>query len=250
VNKRNKGMTLLEVLFATAIFSFVSIALFALFKLGQSYWGKGMSYNAIQNDMKRTSILLENILRQSSSKAIKCYDYSLAANSSIKRDVIVVPYYKLDDKGNDRLAYACFIATKDREKIDDSGYLYFVEFLTPVLFSDSDKSIYTNYNFYFYLNGSTISATNWLYKNDINSVNIKTADGKDIRTLSKNNLSTRVSTFLLSDNILSFDVRVQQNSGVVKVDISFVKRAIGYNTNQVIQNRIYISPMNTTSGSF
>jgi len=241
-------MTLLEVLFATAIFSFVSIALFALFKLGQSYWGKGMSYNAIQNDMKRTSILLENILRQSSLKAIKFYDYSLAANSSIKRDVIVAPYYKLDDQGNDRLAYACFIATKDREEIDDSGYLYFVEFLTPVLFRDQDKSSYYTYNFY--LNGSIISATNWPYKNGINSVNIITANGENIRTLSKNNLSTRASTFLLSDNILSFDVRVDQNSGVVKVDISFVKRAIGDNTNQVIQNRIYVSPMNTTSGSF
>ncbi|MFN3995809.1 MAG: type II secretion system protein J, partial [bacterium] len=73
---KSKGMTLIEVLFATAIFSFVAITLFVLFKLGQTYWGRGMSYNLIQNDMKKTTTLLEKYLKQAD------YNLTIIINTS------------------------------------------------------------------------------------------------------------------------------------------------------------------------
>jgi len=244
---KNKGMTLIEVLFATAIFSFVSIALFALFKLGQSYWGRGMSYNAIQNDMRKISLLLEKLIRQSSYKAIKCYNIIYGRTT---RDIIIIPYYNEDNF----LCYACFIATTDMDRLDYSGSLYYLEFITNKKIYDSDIGNYTDERGYLLqnnqnavTNGDATLMDNRITKQSIDEERITlqiTATGENI------DHTRRTVLILLSDNLLDFDVQKNQNSRMVIIRMSFIKRTIGEGTNQVIQSFLYGNPLNNDSGIF
>jgi len=235
---KNKGMTLIEVLFATAIFSFVSIALFALFKMGQSYWGRGMSYNAIQNDIRKISLLLEGLIRQSSYKAVKYYDIT---QNNMARDIIIIPYYNEDNF----LCYACFIATTDRDGIDNSGFLYYLEFKTNKRLGDPNIANYTDQSRYLLKNNESSNLIN-------NPITKQSIDGNLIKlniTSTNENINPE-KTVLLSDNVFNFDVQKSQNSRMVIIRMSFIKRTIGEGTNQVIQSFLYGTPLNNDSEIF
>ncbi|MCS6955375.1 MAG: prepilin-type N-terminal cleavage/methylation domain-containing protein [Candidatus Calescibacterium sp.] len=216
---KNKGMTLVEVLFATAIFSFVAITLFALFKLGQVYWGRGMSYNMIQNDMKKTSTLLEKYLKQTDI----AYVQVIQQISSIPRYAIFFPVQ--NEQG--RFEYLGFISTIDRVAPDDSGFLYFVTFRT------TDNSPTLSYN-------PTVQSgsINQITRNNINTLTIKGI-----------NLSPTASRsiVLLSNNIYVFEVRTNNLNRSVSIKMNFLKRTVGENTNQTIGASLFVITMNSFS---
>lgn len=207
-----KGMTLIEVLFATAIFSFVSITLFALFKLGQVYWGRGMSYNMIQNDMKKTSTLLEKYLKQSDIK----YVY-LSSNASYQRDSIVFPVLREDGM----FEYIGFFSTTDQVPPDNTGFLYFITFRPAQNFAGSPSFTPTP-----------------ITRSNISNLSLTISSSTSSTTISQKNI------ILLSDNISVFDVEKRDNDNLVIIRMSFLKRTIGEGTNQVVGASLFVTPMN------
>lgn len=205
-----KGMTLIEVLFATAIFSFVSITLFALFKLGQVYWGRGMSYNMIQNDMKKTSILLEKYLKQSDIKYVSVYPPSTTVS---QRDSIVFPVRREDGM----FEYIGFFSTTDQTPPDNTGFLYFITFRPAQSFAGAPSF--------------TLSP---LIRNNISNLSIDLGS----LTISQKNI------ILLSDNISVFDVERRDSDNLVIVRMSFLKRTIGEGTDQIVGASLFVTPMN------
>lgn len=208
----SKGMTLIEVLFATAIFSFVSITLFALFKLGQSYWGRGMSYNMIQNDMKKTSTLLEKYLKQTSYGKVLIVNNSTTSN--LPRDRMLFPVE--NERG--LYDYVAFVATTDMDNVDGTGFLYFITFRPP-------QDVAT---------AASFSSGDYSFLN-INSIAI---------TVGSSNLSNKNIT-LLSNNILVFDVNRNDLTGSISINMSFLKKTIGEGTNQVVSGSLFAIPLNS-----
>lgn len=205
-----KGMTLIEVLFATAIFSFVSITLFALFKLGQVYWGRGMSYNMIQNDMKKTSTLLEKYLKQSDIRYV--YHYN-AGN----RDSIVFPVLREDGM----FEYIGFFSTTDEVAPDNTGFLYFITFRPAQNFAGSPSFTPTP-----------------ITRSNISNLSLTISSSTSRTTISQKNI------ILLSDNISVFDVEKRDNDNLVIIRMSFLKRTIGEGTDQVVGASLFVTPMN------
>lgn len=171
--KNLKGMTLVEVLFATAIFSFVSITLFVLFKLGQTYWGRGMSYNQIQNDMKKTVTLLEKYLKQSDFNSI------IIVNVTSGRDAV---FATVQNERNE-YKYIGFVPTADMVPPDQTGYLYFIYF-----------GYSNNYQSY------SVNQVQGVTRNTINNISTNLQ------------LNGNRKTILLSDNLGSFRVSREQQT--------------------------------------
>jgi len=209
-----KGMTLIEVLFATAIFSFVSITLFALFKLGQIYWGRGMSYNMIQNDMKKTSTLLEKYLKQSDIKYVSVYPPSTTIS---QRDSIVFPVLREDGM----FEYIGFFSTTDQVPPDNTGFLYFITFRPAQNFAGSPSFTPTP-----------------ITRSNISNLSLTISSSTSRTTISQKNI------ILLSDNISVFDVEKRDNDNLVIIRMSFLKRTIGEGTNQVVGASLFVTPMN------
>lgn len=209
-----KGMTLIEVLFATAIFSFVSITLFALFKLGQIYWGRGMSYNMIQNDMKKTSTLLEKYLKQSDIKYVSVYPPSTTIS---QRDSIVFPVLREDGM----FEYIGFFSTTDQVPPDNTGFLYFITFRPAQNFAGDPSFTPTP-----------------VTRDNISNLSLT------IRLLNSITAVPQKNIILLSDNVSVFDVERRDNDNLVIIRMSFLKRTIGEGTDQVVGASLFVTPMN------
>lgn len=216
MKKNKRGMTLVEVLFATAIFSFVAVILFFLFKLGQAYWSRGMAYNLIQNEMKKTSSLLEKYLKQTDVRYVQSF-----SNLEIpRRSALLFPIQ--DEQGN--IEYLAFIATRDQVLPDRSGFLYLVTFRTTETTPRMDINLT--------IGGSNISPTNPASRQNINSI-----------TLSRNIANTR-SIVLLSNNISVFDARVNLSARTVTIKMTFVKKVVGENNLQSVGASMFVTTMN------
>ncbi len=209
-----KGMTLIEVLFATAIFSFVSITLFALFKLGQIYWGRGMSYNMIQNDMKKTSTLLEKYLKQSDIKYVSVYPPSTTIS---QRDSIVFPVLREDGM----FEYIGFFSTTDQVPPDNTGFLYFITFRPAQNFAGDPSFTPTP-----------------VTRDNISNLSLTISLLTSITAVPQKNI------ILLSDNVSVFDVERRDNDNLVIIRMSFLKRTIGEGTDQVVGASLFVTPMN------
>lgn len=201
-----KGMTLIEVLFATAIFSFVSITLFVLFKLGQTYWGRGISYNLIQNDMKKTTTLLEKYLKQAD------FDITIVSSTTPKRGAIFTVIQ--NEQGN--YEYIGFVATSDMVPPDNTGYLYFIFF------------------------GSSTNLASFTVNNLANA----TRDNISQINLSNTSLTGTRKNILLSDNIGSFVIHKDDVAKSIRITLNFVKKTIGEGTTQAIGASLFITPLN------
>ncbi|MCS7164810.1 MAG: prepilin-type N-terminal cleavage/methylation domain-containing protein [Candidatus Calescibacterium sp.] len=213
MKKNKRGMTLVEVLFATSIFSFVALILFFLFKLGQAYWSRGMAYNLIQNEMKKTSSLLEKYLKQTDVRYVQSF-----SNLEIpRRSALLFPVQ--DEEGN--IEYLAFIATSDQVLPDRSGFLYFVTFRTRETTPRMDINLT--------IGGSNINS---ITRQNINSI-----------TLSRNITHTR-SIVLLSNNISVFDARVNLSARTVTIKMIFAKRVVGENNLQSVGASMFVTTMN------
>lgn len=213
MKKNKRGMTLVEVLFATSIFSFVALILFFLFKLGQAYWSRGMAYNLIQNEMKKTSSLLEKYLKQTDVRYVQSF-----SNLEIpRRSALLFPVQ--DEEGN--IEYLAFIATSDQVLPDRSGFLYFVTFRTTETTPRMDINLT--------IGGSNINS---ITRQNINSI-----------TLSRNITHTR-SIVLLSNNISVFDARVNLSARTVTIKMIFAKRVVGENNLQSVGASMFVTTMN------
>ncbi|MCX7972633.1 MAG: prepilin-type N-terminal cleavage/methylation domain-containing protein [bacterium] len=217
MKKNKRGMTLVEVLFATSIFSFVALILFFLFKLGQAYWSRGMAYNLIQNEMKKTSSLLEKYLKQTDVRYVQSF-----SNLEIpRRSALLFPVQ--DEEGN--IEYLAFIATSDQVLPDRSGFLYFVTFRTTETTPKMDINLT--------IGESNISS---ITRQNINSI-----------TLSGNITYTRSNTrsiVLLSNNISVFDARVNLSARTVTIKMIFAKRVVGENNLQSVGASMFVTTMN------
>ena len=210
MKKARKGMTLVEVLFATAIFSFVAITMFALFKLGQSYWGRGMAYNLIQNDMKKTSSLIEKYLKQAYDESVSIVNSGIPSRSSI--------FFVVQNEA-DSYDYLGFVATIDTILPDNTGYLYF-------LYLGQSKQ--PNLPF---------SIPNPITRSNINQINVNNIDQNNRKII------------LLSDNIASFIAIREENSKPIRITMNFIKKTIGENTVQSVGGTLFITPLNTFQSS-
>lgn len=218
MRKNQCGMTLVEVLFATAIFSFVAITLFALFKLGQSYWARGMAYNLIQNELKKTSTLLEKYLKQTDIRFVQTIRIMITP----ARYAIIFPIQ--NEQGN--IEYMAFIATNDQVAPDRSGFLYFVTFRTtdtnPTL---ADLAIGT----------TRINENSPVSRQNINSI-----------TLLPNRVNSRSRNIvLLSNNVSVFEARTNQQDRTVTIKMIFLKRVAGENTIQSVGASMFVTTMNS-----
>jgi type II secretory pathway component PulJ len=135
---KSKGMTLIEVLFSTAIFSFVAITLFALFKLGQTYWSKGIAYNTLQAEGKRILTLLQQDIKESDINKDSGYSYQTSVsnifvgNQNVSRDGLLLsvpnPNYR-GGTGEYPVIYRAYIATSEiNNNQGGTGSFYLLEF--------------------------------------------------------------------------------------------------------------------------
>jgi len=232
LKKKYKGMTLIEVLFSTAIFSFVAITLFALFKLGQTYWAKGIAYNTLQSEGKRILTLLQQDIKESDINKDSVYTYTTSVNNifvgrqNVRRDGLLLSVPNPNPNPHP-LTYRAYIATNEiNDNKGGTGSLYLLEFnpTSATGFDTTWSSIDSN------LRG--------LFNNDGFSNN-------ELSNLS-NPRPIRVS--LLSDNLFSFEAHRSINT--ISISVLLVRKSFSDQKLQSVRFDLEIAPANNEQFPF
>jgi type II secretory pathway pseudopilin PulG len=235
IKKKYKGMTLIEVLFSTAIFSFVAIALFALFKLGQTYWSKGIAYNTLQAEGKRILTLLQQDIKESDINKDLGYSYQTSVsnifvgNQNVSRDGLLLsvpnPNYR-GGTGEDPVIYRAYIATSEKnDNQGGTGGFYLLEFkpTSATGYDTSWSSIDSN------LRGGF---SDGFSKNELNSL--------------ANPSPSKVS--LLSNNLFSF--KANKNSNTISISVVLMRKSFSDQKLQGVRFELEIAPANNTQFPF
>jgi type II secretory pathway pseudopilin PulG len=235
IKKKSKGMTLIEVLFSTAIFSFVAITLFALFKLGQTYWSKGIAYNTLQAEGKRILTLLQQDIKESDIKKDSGYTYTTSVSNifvgsqNVNRDGLLLsvpnPNYR-GGTGEYPVIYRAYIATSEiNNNQGGTGSLYLLEF---------QPTSTTGYD------------TTW---SDIDSNLRRGFSGgfsKDKLTSLNNPRPIKVS--LLSNNLFSF--KASKNSNTIGISVVLMRKSFSDQKLQNVRFDLEIVPANNSQFPF
>jgi len=237
---KSKGMTLIEVLFSTAIFSFVAITLFALFKLGQTYWSKGIAYNTLQAEGKRILTLLQQDIKESDINKDLRYSYQTSVsnifvgNQRVSRDGLLLsvpnPNYS-GRNGKHPVIYRAYIATSERnDNQGGTGSLYLLEF-------NPDSA--TGYD------------NTWLSIDD-NLRQSFSQDGfsrDDLDRIRLNNPRlTKVS--LLSNNLFSFRANINSNTNTIGISVVLMRKSFSDQKLQSVRFELEIAPANNDQFPF
>jgi type II secretory pathway pseudopilin PulG len=226
-----KGMTLIEVLFSTAIFSFVAITLFALFKLGQTYWSKGIAYNTLQAEGKRILTLLQQDIKESDINKDSGYTYTTSVSNifvgsqNVSRDGLLLsvpnPNYR-GGTGEYPVIYRAYIATSERnDNQGGTGGFYLLEF-NPTSATGYDttwSSIDSNLRSLF---------SDGFSKNELNSLD--------------NPRPIKVS--LLSNNLFSFKANINSNTNTIGISVVLMKKSFSDQKLQSVRFELEIAPAN------
>jgi prepilin-type N-terminal cleavage/methylation domain-containing protein len=230
-----KGMTLIEVLFSTAIFSFVAITLFALFKLGQTYWAKGIAYNTLQAEGKRILTLLQQDIKESDISKDKSYSCPmlvsniLVGTQNVRRDglllVIPNPNYK-GDTNTHPLIYRAYVSTKEQNNNQGGvGEIYLLEYR---------PSSSTGYD------------ATW---NNIDS-NLSGLFGDGFSKDDLNNLNPNpIKVSLLSNNLFSFQSEIINNNSI-SISIVLMRKSFSDQKLQNVRFDLEIAPANNNQFPF
>jgi type II secretory pathway pseudopilin PulG len=225
-----KGMTLIEVLFSTAIFSFVAITLFALFKLGQTYWSKGIAYNTLQAEGKRILTLLQQDIKESDIKKDSVYtpppisvSNIFVGNQNVSRDGLLLPVPNPNYRGGTGeypVIYRAYIATSEiNNNQGGTGNLYLLEFnpTSATGYEATRLSIDGNLRSLF---------SNGFSKDELNSLN----DPRPIKVS------------LLSNNLFSF--RANKNSNTIGISVVLMRKSFSDQKLQSVRFELEIAPAN------
>jgi type II secretory pathway pseudopilin PulG len=229
---KSKGMTLIEVLFSTAIFSFVAITLFALFKLGQTYWSKGIAYNTLQAEGKRILTLLQQDIKESDINKDSVYtpppisvSNIFVGNQNVSRDGLLLPVPNPNYRGGTGeypVIYRAYIATSERnDNQGGTGGFYLLEF-NPTSATGYDttwSSIDSNLRSLF---------SDGFSKNELNSLD--------------NPRPIKVS--LLSNNLFSFKANINTNTNTISISVVLMRKSFSDQKLQSVRFELEIAPAN------
>jgi len=231
LKKKYKGMTLIEVLFSTAIFSFVAITLFALFKLGQTYWAKGIAYNTLQSEGKRILTLLQQDIKESDINRDSVYTYNTSVNNifvgsqNVRRDGLLLSVPNPNPNPHP-LTYRAYIATNEiNDNKGGTGSLYLLEF---------NPTSATGYD------------TTW---SSIDS-NLRGlfSDGFSNNELSNLSDPRPIRVSLLSDNLFSFEAHRSINT--ISISVLLVRKSFSDQKLQNVRFDLEIAPANNEQFPF
>jgi type II secretory pathway pseudopilin PulG len=233
---KSKGMTLIEVLFSTAIFSFVAITLFALFKLGQTYWSKGIAYNTLQAEGKRILTLLQQDIKESDINKDSRYTYTTSVSNifvgsqNVSRDGLLLsvpnPNYR-GGAGEYPVIYRAYIATSEKNNNQGgTGSLYLLEF---------NHTSATDYDLpWISIDGNLRS----LFSQGVSSRN-------DIDRL---NNPKPIKVSLLSNNLFSF--KANKNSNTIGISVVLMRKSFSDQKLQSVRFELEIAPANNDQFPF
>jgi len=238
IKKKSKGMTLIEVLFSTAIFSFVAITLFALFKLGQTYWSKGIAYNTLQAEGKRILTLLQQDIKESDINKDLRYSYQTSVsnifvgNQNVSRDGLLLPVPNPNYSGisGHPVIYRAYIATSERnDNQGGTGSLYLLEF-NPTSATGYDRT-WSDIN-------SDISDlfSGGFSKDELNSLN------------NRRHRPSKVS--LLSNNLFSFRANINSNTNTIGISVVLMRKSFSDQKLQSVRFELEIAPANNDQFPF
>jgi type II secretory pathway pseudopilin PulG len=228
---KSKGMTLIEVLFSTAIFSFVAITIFALFKLGQTYWSKGIAYNTLQAEGKRILTLLQQDIKESDIKKDSGYTYTTSVSNifvgsqNVSRDGLLLsvpnPNYR-GGTGEYPVIYRAYIATSEKnDNQGGTGSFYLLEF-NPTSATGYDQT--------------------WLsIDGNLRSLFLDGFSKDDLGPNRLNNPSP-IKVSLLSDNLFSFKANV--NTNTIGISVVLMKKSFSDQKLQGVRFELEIAPAN------
>ena len=237
LKKKYKGMTLIEVLFSTAIFSFVAITLFALFKLGQTYWAKGIAYNTLQSEGKRILTLLQQDIKESDINRVSLYKHDTSVNNifvgsqNVRRDGLLLSVPNPNYVGGPNaypLTYRAYIATNEiNDNKGGTGSFYLLEFnpTSPTGFDTTLSIIDSNLS-----NLSSYGFSN----NELSNLS--------------NPRPIRVS--LLSDNLFSFEAEDHRSINTISISVLLVRKSFSDQKLQSVRFDLEIAPANNEQFPF
>ncbi len=236
IKKKYKGMTLIEVLFSTAIFSFVAITLFALFKLGQTYWSKGIAYNTLQAEGKRILTLLQQDIKESDINKDSGYTYTTSVSNifvgsqNVSRDGLLLsvpnPNYRA---GGHPVIYRAYIATSEKnDNQGGPGSLYLLEF---------NPTSATGYD----LTWSNI---------DSNLRRLFDPDGFSKDELNRLNNPSPIKVSLLSNNLFSFRANINSNTNTIGISVVLMRKSFSDQKLQSVRFELEIAPANNSQFPF
>ena len=232
LKKKYKGMTLIEVLFSTAIFSFVAITLFALFKLGQTYWAKGIAYNTLQSEGKRILTLLQQDIKESDINRDSVYTYNTSVNNifvgsqNVRRDGLLLSVPNPNPNPHP-LTYRAYIATNEiNDNKGGTGSLYLLEF---------NPTSATGYD------------TTWS-SIDSNLKGLFNNDGFSNNELSNLSDPRPIRVSLLSDNLFSFEAHRSINT--ISISVLLVRKSFSDQKLQSVRFDLEIAPANNEQFPF
>ena len=229
IKKKSKGMTLIEVLFSTAIFSFVAITLFALFKLGQTYWSKGIAYNTLQAEGKRILTLLQQDIKESDINKDLGYAYITSVSNifvgsqNVNRDGLLLPIPNPNYRGRAGeypVIYRAYIATSEKnDNQGGTGNFYLLEF-NPTSATGYDQT-------WLSIDGNLRSLfSDGFSKGELTSLN--------------NPRPSKVS--LLSNNLFSF--KANKNSNTIGISVVLMRKSFSDQKLQSVRFELEIAPAN------
>lgn len=237
IKKKSKGMTLIEVLFSTAIFSFVAITLFALFKLGQTYWSKGIAYNTLQAEGKRILTLLQQDIKESDINKDSEYTSPpisvsniFVGSQNVNRDGLLLPVPNPNYRGGTGeypVIYRAYIATSEKnDNQGGTGSLYLLEFnpTSPTAYDGTWSNIHSGLNNLFSQDGFS--------KNELNSLN--------------NPRPIKVS--LLSNNLFSFKANI--NTNTISISVVLMRKSFSDQKLQGVRFELEIASANNDQFPF
>jgi type II secretory pathway pseudopilin PulG len=234
---KSKGMTLIEVLFSTAIFSFVAITLFALFKLGQTYWSKGIAYNTLQAEGKRILTLLQQDIKESDIKKDSGYtpppisvSNIFVGSQNVNRDGLLLPVPNPNYRGGAGeypVIYRAYIATSE-ENVNQggTGSLYLLEF---------NHTSATDYDLP--LSNIDSKLNNLFYPDGFSKDDLKNLD---------NPRPIKVS--LLSNNLFSF--KANKNTNTIGISVVLMRKSFSDQKLQSVRFELEIAPANNDQFPF
>jgi type II secretory pathway pseudopilin PulG len=236
IKKKSKGMTLIEVLFSTAIFSFVAITLFALFKLGQTYWSKGIAYNTLQAEGKRILTLLQQDIKESDINKDSVYTCPIpvrnifVGNQNVNRDGLLLsvpnPNYR-GGAGEYPVIYRAYIATSEKnDNQGGTGSLYLLEF---------NPTSATGYDLTWDNIGSKLGLLfepDGFSKNELNSLD----DPRPIKVS------------LLSNNLFIFKANI--NTNTIGISVVLMRKSFSDQKLQSVRFELEIAPANNSQFPF
>jgi type II secretory pathway pseudopilin PulG len=240
IKKKYKGMTLLEVLFSTAIFSFVAITLFALFKLGQTYWSKGIAYNTLQAEGKRILTLLQQDIKESDINKDSGYTYTTSVSNifvgsqNVSRDGLLLsvpnPNYR-GGTGEYPVIYRAYIATSEKnDNQGGTGSFYLLEF-KPTSATGYDltwDNIDSKLGLLFNQDGFSKNELNRLYDDDPRPIKVS----------------------LLSNNLFSFKANINKNTNTIGISVVLMRKSFSDQKLQGVRFELEIAPANNNQFPF